>query len=242
MSVTKRRARTHHRQVIRADLTLVPDPLADLGEAVPAPASAGARAKTPIRRKPRNSKPFRRRRRFRPGRGQAEGQGRAIRCSSPAPSLALLDAYLRRDPPAAGALRARLALQSAAASAKILRLNTDEARAARPALRRRRPPGPAGAKLLSCGASSPAGRPASTPAGLPPRRRALDLAVDPNGARGQPDEAAQGRGSGLRRRQERPPWPLPPSRTPRPPTPRSSPFGRSTSSSRFGCAGRDPCR
>jgi len=40
--------------------------------------------------------------------------------------LALLDAFLRRDPPAAGALRARLALQSAAASAKILRLNADE--------------------------------------------------------------------------------------------------------------------
>ena len=42
-------------------------------------------------------------------------------------SLALLDAFMRRDPPAAGALRNRLALQSAAASAKILRLNTDAA-------------------------------------------------------------------------------------------------------------------
>ena len=42
-------------------------------------------------------------------------------------SLALLDAHLRRDPPAAGALRKRLALMSAAASAKILRLNADEA-------------------------------------------------------------------------------------------------------------------
>jgi hypothetical protein len=40
--------------------------------------------------------------------------------------LALLDAFLRHDPPAAGALRARLAVQSAAASAKILRLNADE--------------------------------------------------------------------------------------------------------------------
>jgi hypothetical protein len=39
----------------------------------------------------------------------------------------LLDAFLRREPPAAGALRARLALQSAAASAKILRLNADAA-------------------------------------------------------------------------------------------------------------------
>jgi hypothetical protein len=40
--------------------------------------------------------------------------------------LALLDAHLRRAPSAAGALRQRLALKSAAASAKILRLNTDE--------------------------------------------------------------------------------------------------------------------
>jgi hypothetical protein len=42
-------------------------------------------------------------------------------------ALALLDAALRADPPASGALRARLALQSAAASAKILHLNADEA-------------------------------------------------------------------------------------------------------------------
>jgi hypothetical protein len=41
--------------------------------------------------------------------------------------LALLDACLRADLPAAGALRSRLALQSAAASAKILRLNADAA-------------------------------------------------------------------------------------------------------------------
>jgi hypothetical protein len=41
--------------------------------------------------------------------------------------LALLDAFLRRDPPWAGALRQRLALNSAAASAKILRLRADEA-------------------------------------------------------------------------------------------------------------------
>jgi Protein of unknown function (DUF1403) len=40
--------------------------------------------------------------------------------------LALLDAFLRRDPPSPRALRSRLALQSAAASAKILRLNTHE--------------------------------------------------------------------------------------------------------------------
>ena len=70
---------------------------------------------------------FHRRRRSRPGRGQAEGQGRAIRCSPPAYGLALLDAFLRCDPPAAGALRSRLALISAATSTKILRLNADAA-------------------------------------------------------------------------------------------------------------------
>jgi Protein of unknown function (DUF1403) len=42
-------------------------------------------------------------------------------------NLALLDACLRRDPPCAGALRQRLALTSAPASAKILRLNADAA-------------------------------------------------------------------------------------------------------------------
>ena len=41
--------------------------------------------------------------------------------------LALLDAHLRRDPPCAGVLRSRLALMSTAASAKILRVNADEA-------------------------------------------------------------------------------------------------------------------
>jgi len=40
--------------------------------------------------------------------------------------LALLDAFLRRGPPAAGVLRQRLAPKSAAASVRILRLNADE--------------------------------------------------------------------------------------------------------------------
>ena len=40
-------------------------------------------------------------------------------------SLALIDAVLRRDPPYAGTLRSRLALLSAGACAKILRLNAD---------------------------------------------------------------------------------------------------------------------
>jgi len=41
--------------------------------------------------------------------------------------LALLDGILRQEPPFAGALRSRLALKAAAASAKILRLREDEA-------------------------------------------------------------------------------------------------------------------
>jgi Protein of unknown function (DUF1403) len=95
--------------------------------------------------------------------------------------LALLDACLRADPPAAGALRSRLALKSASASAKILRVNADEG-----ALRDLRfamgdPLGPA-ANLLSHWRDC-AGR----PPGLDPGRifdaaALLDLALpDPNG-------------------------------------------------------------
>ena len=94
--------------------------------------------------------------------------------------LALLDAALRADPPAAGAQRARLALQSAAACAKILRLNADEA-----ALRDLRfavgdPIGPA-ANLLSLWRDC-AGRPPSLdPGRILDAAGRLDLAVDPNG-------------------------------------------------------------
>jgi Protein of unknown function (DUF1403) len=95
--------------------------------------------------------------------------------------LALLDAVLRRDPHAAGALRNRLALQSAAASAKILRLNTHEG-----ALRDLRfalgdDPGPA-AKLLRLWREL-AARPLSLDAArLAAAAARLDLALpDPNG-------------------------------------------------------------
>ena len=95
--------------------------------------------------------------------------------------LALLDAALRADPPAAGALRSRLALQSAAASAKILRANADEA-----ALRDLRfavgdPLGPA-ATLASLWRDC-AGRPPSLdPGRIGDAAARLDLALpDPNG-------------------------------------------------------------
>jgi hypothetical protein len=92
----------------------------------------------------------------------------------------LLDAHLRRGPPYAGALRARLALISAGASAKILRLNADES-----ALRDLRfavgaTLGP-GANLLALGRAL-AGRPPSLdPSRLAAVAARLDLAVDPNG-------------------------------------------------------------
>ena len=129
--------------------------------------------------------------------------------------LALLDAFLRRDPPAAGALRSRLALMSAAASAKILRLNADEGalRDLRFAVGRRTRARREAA--CRCGATSPAGRPASTRAGSLAAAAALDLALpDPNGlasslkacaGEGDPvSAAAQGRRL----------WRSPPSRTP----------------------------
>jgi Protein of unknown function (DUF1403) len=111
--------------VIRADPTLVPDPLANLGETVPAP---GLRRARPARksadaliRQPFPSLPA-------PVPAWARASGRADEdpLFFAGAGLALLDASLRRDPPAARALRQRLALQSTAACAKILRLNTHE--------------------------------------------------------------------------------------------------------------------
>jgi hypothetical protein len=93
--------------------------------------------------------------------------------------LALLDSFLRCDPPSAGALRSRLALKSAAASAKILRFNANEG-----ALRDLRfatgDAGPA-ARLLQLWRDL-AGRPPSLdPSRLAAAAARLDLAVDPNG-------------------------------------------------------------
>ena len=109
--------------MIRADLTLLADPTADVAERVPAPLGKHARAEqTAVN--PLVPRPFPRRLR-RPGRGRAAGQGDPLFAAGA--GLALLDSFLRDDPPAAEALRSRLALQSAAAAAKILRLNADAA-------------------------------------------------------------------------------------------------------------------
>jgi hypothetical protein len=95
--------------------------------------------------------------------------------------LALLDACLRADPPAAGALGSRLALKSAAASAKILRLNADEAALRDLSLAAGDPIGPA-ANLLSLWRHL-AGRPPSLdPGRIHDAAAQLDLALpDPNG-------------------------------------------------------------
>jgi hypothetical protein len=110
--------------VIRSELTLVSDPVSDLSEAVAAPSIRRSRTQA-------NSPKVPELRAFPPPPAVpawARATGRAGE-SEPlffaGVSLALLDGHLRRDPPTAGALRARLALQSTAASARILRLNTD---------------------------------------------------------------------------------------------------------------------
>jgi Protein of unknown function (DUF1403) len=108
--------------VIRPALTLVPDPLATRREAVAAPGVRRPRSKAspPKAREIETSPPPA----AVPTWARASGRAGEPLFFAGA-SLALLDAALRRNPPAAGTLRSRLALQSAAASAKIVRLNAD---------------------------------------------------------------------------------------------------------------------
>ena len=188
--VTKRRQAIYHAAVIRADFDLLADLPPDSAERVDAPPATRARAKTSPAKTPERQA-FPPQRRSRPGRGRAGGQGRAIPCSPPAPALRCSTRHLRPDPPAAGALRARLALQSAAASAKILRLNADEG-----ALRDLRfavgdPLGPA-ANLLSLWRDLR--RPAAQPRPRPDRRRGGAARPGPGGP-----ERPRGKPEGLRR-------------------------------------------
>jgi hypothetical protein len=165
--------------VIRADLDLLAEPPPELQERLPAPPAKRARAKrTPAKTAEQQAPPP-----PAPVPAWARANGRAGQGDplfAAGAGLALLDACLRADPPAAGALRGRLALQSAAASAKILRVNADEA-----ALRDLRfavgdPLGP-GAALLSLWPDG-AGRPPSLdPAQILDAAARLDLAADPNG-------------------------------------------------------------
>ena len=108
--------------MIRADPNLLADLAADLGASVAAPLRQRPRAKRTSTKTPeRQAFPA-----LAPVPSWARltgkaGEGEALFAAGA--GLALLDAHLRRDPPSAGALRCRLALMSAAASAKILRLN-----------------------------------------------------------------------------------------------------------------------
>ena len=168
---------SHHGDVIRADLILVPNPVADPGDGVPAPLRQRARerrtADNPLTAQPFLPAPI-------PAWARASGRaGQGGPLFAAGASLALFDAHLRREPPFAGALRSRLALTSAAASAKILRLNAGEG-----ALRDLRfavgDAGPA-AQLLQLWrdlANRPPGLDAGRLAAVAAR---LDLAVDPNG-------------------------------------------------------------
>ena len=164
--------------MIRADLILVPNPVADPGDGVPAPLRQRARerrtADNPLTAQPFLPAPI-------PAWARANGRaGQGGPLFAAGASLALLDAALRRDPPSAGALRSRLVLQSAAASAKVLRLNADAG-----ALRDLRfavgdTLGPA-AKLLELWRDLAGGSPSLDPSRLAAAAARLDLAVDRNG-------------------------------------------------------------
>ena len=107
----------HHGPVIRADLELLADLPPDPEDRVHAPPATPARAKTspaktPEKQAPPPPAPI-------PAWARAGGRaGEGESLFAAGAGLALLDAALRADPPAAGALRARLALQSAAACEK----------------------------------------------------------------------------------------------------------------------------
>ena len=111
--------------MIRADFELLDDRTPAPLERAPAPPATRARAKPSRAKTPEHHAfpppaPI-------PAWARASGRaGEGDPLFAAGAGLALLDAFLRRDPPAAGALRQRLALISAAASGKILRLNADE--------------------------------------------------------------------------------------------------------------------
>jgi Protein of unknown function (DUF1403) len=165
----------HHATVIRADLEPSPDPLvdptADGAETVAAPTRPSLRAKR-ASANPLPTLPFPPP--AAPSWARASGRSDGDPLFAAGAALALLDAHLRRDPPATGALRARLALQSAAACAKVLRLNVDAAalRDLRFAVGGEPPPA---AKLLSSWRELASRPPGFDPARLAAAAAALDL-------------------------------------------------------------------
>ena len=110
--------------MIRADFDLLAGLASDSAERVDAPPATRARAKTsPAKTSERQAFPPAPIPAWARASGRA-GEGDPLFAAGAA--LALLDGHLRTDPPAAGALRVRLALKSATASAKMLSVNTDE--------------------------------------------------------------------------------------------------------------------
>jgi hypothetical protein len=171
--------KTHHAPVIRADFQLLADPPPDGEDCVSAPPATRARAKRTSakiaeRHAPPPPAPI-------PAWARASGRaGQGDPLFAAGAGLALLEVFLRADPPAAGALRARLALQSAAASAKILRVNADAAALRDLSFAVGDPTG-AAANLLSLWRDG-AGRPPSLdPSRIFEAAARLDLAVDLNG-------------------------------------------------------------
>ena len=183
---------THHRQVIRADLTPRPRPAADLGEAVPAP-SRQAREQAELGENPGTSAfpppaPV-------PAWARASGRAGEGYLFSAGAGLALLDAC-----PAPRPARRRGAAGAPGASERR-GLRHDPApqrrrrRAARPALRRRRRrPGRAAASALA-GSRRPAAQPRPRPACR--RGGAARAGRGPERPRLQPESLRRGGRSGL---------------------------------------------
>jgi Protein of unknown function (DUF1403) len=168
---------THHARVIRTEFELLADVPPDREDRVAAPPAKRPRAKrTPAKTPEQQASPP-----ATPAWARASGRaGDGEPLFAAGAALALLDACLRADPPAAGALRSRLALKSTAAAANILRLNADEA-----SLRDLRfavgdPLGPA-ANLLSLWRECAARPPSLDPTRILDAAARLDLAVDPDG-------------------------------------------------------------
>ena len=168
------------RQVIRADLDLARRPALQTSGA-PFCAARAARASQADRSEnPWNGKPFRRRRRSRPGRGRAEGQGRAIRCLPPAPGSRCWTPICAAIRPPPGRCAPAWRFRAPPPPPKSCASTPTKPRCATCASPSATALGPA-ANLLSLWRDL-AGRPPSLdPGRIPTRRRGSTWLVDPNG-------------------------------------------------------------
>jgi len=168
--------KTHHAWVIRADFQLLVDAPPGRADGFPPPPAKRARAKISQARTPERHAPAPIPAWARANGGAGEG-GYLFAAGA---GLALIDACLRADPPAAGALRSRLALQSAAVAAKILRLNADAATLRDLRFAVGEPLGPA-PNLFSLWCDGAGRAPSLDPGRIRDAAARLDLAVEPNG-------------------------------------------------------------